>query len=83
MMKKAELAENPSALSWSSVVRVLREGAPHGFTASEIAEHFGADWARARNLLILMFEAGDIARVKIGGKTGGTTLYFHFEVAYD
>jgi hypothetical protein len=74
-MKAKEMVGGASALSWDSVLRVVTEGAPEGFTNHELAASFAAEYARVASLTKLMYEAGALSRVQTG-RTAGTTLYF-------
>lgn len=76
-MNELQRTENPSGLTWDNVKAMLRENAPHGCTAREVADRFAAAYVSARNLLLVMFEAGAVARVSLGDRAQmSTVLYF-------
>lgn len=74
-MKARETVTEPSALTWDNVAAILRNGAPDGFSTTEIAELLDVEYAKAGAMLRAMFDAGACARV-CTGKSAGTTLYF-------
>jgi hypothetical protein len=74
-MKAKEMIGGASALSWDSVLNVVRDGAPDGFTNHELAAAFASEYPRVAALTKLMYEAGALSRVQTG-RTAGTTLYF-------
>ena len=81
-MKALELAESPLVnLTWDNVLGKLREEAPHGCTIPELAGFMGADSGITRDLLRVMFEAGAVARVKLGEERVSALLFFDRSVA--
>jgi hypothetical protein len=74
-MKAREMVPEACGLTWDNVAAILRNGAPDGFSTSEIADLCGVEYIKAGAMLRAMFDAGACARVQTG-KTAGTTLYF-------
>ncbi|MFG7180721.1 hypothetical protein ACGYQ5_14430 [Burkholderia pseudomallei] len=74
-MKRKEMAESPSRLTWDGVIELLRANGDEGMSNKEIAETFETDYARVRGLTLVMFEAGALSRVQIGD-VGGAAFFF-------
>lgn len=74
-MKRREMIEVPSVLSWTAVIELLRENGDEGMTNKEIADALESDYQRVRSLTFVMWENGALSRVHVG-ETGGTTFYF-------
>lgn len=74
-MKRREMIEVPSVLSWTAVIELLRKNGDEGMTNKEIADALDSDYQRVRSLTFVMWEHGALSRVHVG-ETGGTTFYF-------
>lgn len=74
-MKAKEMIGGASSLTWQAVLQVIEEGAPNGFTNTELAAVFETEYKRVSALTLLMYEAGALSRVQMG-RTTGQALYF-------
>jgi hypothetical protein len=75
-MKAREMVAEASSLTWDNVAAILRNGAPEGFSTTEIAELLDCEYAKVGALMRAMYEAGSCARVQTGKAASSTTLYF-------
>lgn len=74
-MKKREMCEEVSPLSWAAIIELLEKNQPDGYTNQELADHFGVEYARVSGLTRVMYENGALSKMQIG-RTAGITFYF-------